>query len=187
MLGGISMKAIKLMIIVLFAFGLFFLPTISGVNAKVKETIKDDSFCGDEGFNCECQNFYNSTDYVAVEKWAYDGEKDYVLKEEKILYNYFNIHVTGDLKEADWTSSPEIYSVLVKAGNERVEFDGGLSGSVDSIKDISHVTFCKYNDGSNGGCTGANCGSNGVPEFPAFSIGAAVLVVTLGLVFLRKN
>jgi hypothetical protein len=80
-----------------------------------------------------------------------------------------------------------VYSVLVKAGNEQVEFDGGASGTVTSKKDISHITFCKYYDGSNGGCTGGNCGGNGVPEFPGLAVGAAVAVATLGLVFLRKN
>lgn len=178
------MKAIKLMILVLFVFGLF-LPTITGVNAKVVEE-EPEPLCTNEGFNCECVNFYGSFDYYTIEKWSYDGE-EYSVDETNPRYSYFNIDVDGDYRGAEWTSSPAVYSVLVKAGQDQTEFDGGLEGNVTTGKhDISHLTFCGYKT-NNGGCTGDDCGGNGVPEFPALSAVAAVLVVTLGLVLLRKN
>jgi hypothetical protein len=153
-----------------------------------KPVIDNVTECGNNGFNCECQNFYNDSHYYTIEKWSFNScKKDYVLEEENTKYKYYNINVDGNLKGADWTSSPEVVSVLVKAGKETVEFDGGLSGSVNTTKkDISHITFCGYKS-NDGGCTGSDCGSNGVPEFPKLSVVAAVLVVALGIVFLRKN
>jgi hypothetical protein len=159
----------------------------SAVSAKVdkEEIVEVELFCGNEGFNCECQNFYNSNDYEAVAKFEYIGE-EYEEDEINPLYDYFVFDIDGNLSYVDWTSNPAVYSVLAKWGNETVEFDGGFSGSFESTgKDISHITFCKMK--TNGGCTGPDCGENGVPEFPAYSIGAAVLVVTLGLVFLRRE
>jgi hypothetical protein len=179
---------------ILTLFALFIVAVLfstSMVSAKVDKNIPvenatgDGSFCGNEGFNCECQNFYNDSDYYAIEKFAInDGEDDYSSDEANSLYSYFNIDVTGYLKAANWTSNPAVYSVLVKAGNDREEFNGGTSGSVDSKKDISHITFCGYRTNNGGGDDG---GDNGVPVFPGVTIGAAVLVVTLGLVFIRKN
>lgn len=180
------MKAIKLMILVLFAFGLI-LPTITGVSAiKPVEEPAPEPICSNEGFNCECVNFYGSFDYYTIEKWSFDGE-EYSVDETNPRYSYFNIDVDGDYRGAEWTSSPSVYSVLMKAGNDLTEFEGGLEGNVTAGKhDISHLTFCGYKT-NNGGCTGDDCGGNGVPEFPAFSAVAAVLVVTLGLVFIRRN
>lgn len=142
--------------------------------------------CNNEGFNCECQNFYNSSKYYAIQKWSFRDQKgDYVLDEKNNLYSYYNIDVNGDMKGANWTANPCVISVLVKAGNDKISFDGGLSGSVyTSKKDISHITFCGYRSGDNGGNNGGN---NGVPEFPAFSVVIAVFIATLGIMYIRKS
>jgi hypothetical protein len=137
------------------------------------------------GIRTECKNFYNGdTHYYAIAKWEYnEALGDYAFAEGSSLYNYFNLDVTGTLEEADWSSNVEVVSVLVKSGNERVAFDGGLSGTVNSSQNIGHITFCGYRTSNGGG----NGGGNGVPEFPAWTLGIAVLVVALGLVFIRKN
>jgi hypothetical protein len=215
------MKAWKFMVIVLFVLGLFVLPTIQSVSATGinlhlwdknkfnkdnsdknqldnknhdKDGKTNDKTCGgNEGFNNECQNFYNDSHYYVIEKWSFNviqckSKDSYKIDETNPLYSYFNIHVNGNLKSANWTSNPSVESVLVKSGNNVVKFNGGLSGSVTSSKDISHITFCGHKiSGGDGGCTGADCGSNGVPEFPGVAVGAAVLVATLGLIVLRKN
>lgn len=133
------------------------------------------------GFNNECRDVHSNS--YTIEKWEYDNStEDYALDEES--YHNFAINVTGDLQEANWTSDREIYFVLAKAGQNTTEYDGGLNGTINGLdKDISHITFCgkSSNGGSNGG------GSNGVPEFPAFALGAAVITAALGIVFLRKK
>jgi hypothetical protein len=172
-------------LLTIFILVLTLTSAVSAVKPVDEEIIEEELFCKDAGFNCECQNFYNSSNYVAVEKFAMVGD-EYKSDEVNPVYDYYDIDVEGNLQHINWTSNPDIYSVLVKMGNDRVALEGGSFGSYDSPrKDISHVTFCRMK--TNGGCTGPNCGGNGVPEFPAYSIGAAVLVVTLGLVFLRRE
>lgn len=139
--------------------------------------------CGNNGFNCECQNYYGSPDYYSIEKFAPSGES-YALNESNPLYGYFSFDVTGDLKEADWASNYNVYSVLVKAGNDYKEFSGGASGNVDSVKDISHITFCGYRDYDDG--SGGD-GGNGVPEFSLTTLGIATVITALGLVYLRNH
>ncbi len=157
---------------------------------------QNETECGNQGFDCECQNFYNDSDYRAVAKWAY-GESDYALEIKNPNYNYITTNVTGDLNQASYDSdngnyAVEVYSVLVKAGNERTEYLG-TSGDITSVQDISHITFCTIyysgdgNGGSNGGggCSNGNC--NGVPEFSTVTLGAAIIIGALGLVYLRKR
>ncbi|MFH1174372.1 MAG: hypothetical protein V1725_04520 [archaeon] len=171
------MNVLKYMILALFALGTFAALTHVGIATP--------SDCGNEGFNCECQNFYNDAQYQAIEKWSYDSsEGDYVVDEANPTYDYFDIDVTGGLNAANWTSTPDVTSVLVKAGNERIEYAGSASGEVSSRKDISHITFCNHNNGNNGG---GNGGGNGVPEFSPIAIGAAIVITTGGLVILRKK
>jgi hypothetical protein len=55
------MNASKLVVAILFALTVFALPMVSAQADK-------DAVCPNEGFNCECQNFYNSTDYRAIAK-----------------------------------------------------------------------------------------------------------------------
>jgi hypothetical protein len=53
-----------------------------------------------------------------------------------------------DCIEADWTSTPDTESVIVKAGTEEETYSGGSSGTVYDIenKAISHVVFCGYEE-----------------------------------------
>ncbi len=141
--------------------------------------------CGNQGFDCECQNFYNDSDYRAVAKWVFEND-DYEIDEQNPAYSYIHTDVTGDLKSANWTSNNTVYSLLVKAGNDQEEFDGGTQGWVYSSKDISHITFCKYvHTNGGGGCANGNC--NGVPEFSTLTFGAAIMIGAMGLIYLRKK
>jgi hypothetical protein len=145
-------------------------------------------FCSNN-FNSECQNFYGNSRYYTIEKWTFNDESNaYELEQENGLYNRFNIDVIGNREIANWNSNNNIKSVLA-VGDASESFEGGFSGLINNTQNVNHITFCGYNNGNNGGSIvkTSNGPSNGVPEFPAFSIGAAVLVVTLGLVFLRKN
>jgi hypothetical protein len=140
------------------------------------------SICKDNGFNCECQNFYKDTHYYAMSKWEYTcSAKDYTEVASNPLYGALDYNVDGTLKKISWTSNPEVYSVLVKAGNDYTEYVGG-SGSATSSKDISHVTFCGYKTSNGGGGPG-----NGVPEFSPVTLGIAMTLTTLGILYLRKS
>jgi hypothetical protein len=143
----------------------------------------NDEINNNQGFNYECSNFFNDANYYSIVKWKYDvSSGDYVVEEENHIYRFYITNVFGDLNEANWTSSIDTGSVLVKAGSDTFSFEGGRSGMVNSTKDISHVTLCGYRTGN-----GGNGNGNGVPEFSSLGLIAAVLSVTLGMVFLRKN
>jgi hypothetical protein len=177
-----------------YIFAIVALILASGVMAA----LNTNEACGTDGFNCECKEFYHGdSKYYTIAKWEYSNDA-YALTQQNKLYGYFSTDVTGNLNAADWTSNLNVYSVLVKSGEETIAFDGRSEGSVNSITGINHITFCGYKHGGNSGsrgasvgCTGSSCSSNtnsnGVPEFSTLTIGAAVLVVTLGLVFLRKR
>jgi len=144
-----------------------------------------------EGFKSECQNFYNSSRYFTIAKWTYNETlQNYNLAEKNDLYSYYDTTVNGGKNSVAWASDVNLRTVLVKA-NETLEFKGGKHGQVNSTQDISDVTFCGYRSHSSSVSGGSNNGinnvsNNGVPEFPSFAMGAAVLLVALGLVFLRK-
>ena len=101
------------------------------------------------------------------------------------MYKQFKFTIKGNLKAASWTSNLGVYSVLVKAGNSETAFAGGTSGSFTSQKDISHVTFCGHRAATNGGNGGGS--TNGVPEYSAITLGVAIVITTIGLVYLRRN
>jgi hypothetical protein len=139
------------------------------------------SFCTPKpaGFKGECAKYYNSDEYYSIAKFEYKNWK-YQLAEKNPAYSYYDIKVKGLPKIAKWTSTPEVHSVLVKAGKGTTAAAGGSEGVVKSEKDISHLTFCGKKQ-PNGG------GGNGVPEFSTMAVGAAVLAVALGLVFIRRR
>jgi len=170
----------------IFVFALMAIMLVSAVMAESSENKCDTNWFCNQGLTLECQDFYDNSNYYTIAKWSYDG-KEYVLEEQNNLYRYYNIDVTGALLNANWISDPRIESVLVKLGDERIEFDGGVEGTVKTDdKEISHITFCGYKSGRSSSISLATTGS-GVPEFPGLAVGAAVAVATLGLVFLRKN
>jgi hypothetical protein len=145
------------------------------------------------GFDNECSSFYDSNNYYSIAKWVYSNEtNNYILEEQNSLYSYYGINVYGNLIAADWTSDPKVSFVIMNAGDESIEFNGGTAGYVNSITDINHITLCGHTVNKrviqpNNGCVGVDCGGNGVPEFSVITLGAAVLAVTLGLVFIRKR
>jgi hypothetical protein len=171
---------------------LAFIMAGSAMAVKPTEVPKPKPFCGNEGFDCECQNFYNSTDYYSIAKFepkpapCTSAATSYFIAEQNTLYDYYDITVNGTAKSVSWTSDPDVYSALVKAGNDWVEYLGGKGSATSAKKAISHVTFCGKKN-SNGGCTGPNCGNNGVPEFSLLTLGIATVAVTAGLVYLRKS
>jgi hypothetical protein len=141
-------------------------------------------FCAND-FNTQCQNFYGDSKYFTIEEWNYN--EGFLMGTENTVYSRFDIAVSGIPTSAQWTSNTyEVKSVIAKSGEEMTSFEGGLSGSVDNAQDIDTLIFCGYNSGKNKNMQ-LSAPTNGVPEFPAYSIGAAVLVVTLGLVFLRRD
>lgn len=179
------------MVAILLVSGVIAAQTSFTTASQEKNTSQiHNGICGNQGFNCECKEFYkNNTHYYSIAKWEYNDEKNnYILQEQNPLYHYYTITVNGNLKMANWTSNPDVYSVLVKVGNNRTEFRGGASGSVNSTKDISHITFCGYkHSGGTSACVGANCNGNGVPEYSTLALVAAVITVMLGLIFLMKK
>lgn len=172
----------------LLLFAMIAMLLVTPIIATSEEENKCDTnwFCNQE-LTAECADFYGSQNYYTIATWTYDGN-NYVITEQNNLYRYYNINLNGNLNSADWTANPNVKSVLVNAGNEKVEFKGGASGSVNSVNNINNVVFCGYkNGGGSSKSATINDNSNGVPEFPALTVGVAVLVVTLGLVFIRKN
>lgn len=153
-----------------------------------------------EGFNYECQNFYDDESYFTIEKWMFnDVEGDYVLMEQSSLYGYYEIDVTGDLHNATWISHRNFNSLLVVAGDETSSSDemtpanifmfGGWTGDVSSEEEITHLTFCgKRSTGSSDSSTALSAKpQHGVPEFPSLALGVVLLFGTLSIVALRKK
>ena len=169
-----------------FMFVILALFLVSGVIATTSITCADKDKKGDKdnnGFNNECQKYFNDKNYFPLAKFDYNGH-GYTLIEQSSDYDSYTIDVSGTSKKADWTSNPNVYSVLVTEGKKEVQFNGGLSGTITSNRDnISHITFCakKTSGGGTGGVP------SGVPEFSLLTMGIAVIAVSLGLVFLRKN
>lgn len=110
-------------------------------------------------------------------------------------YNGITFTLAGDSKHFDWSSTSRIDAVIAKGGNKaNVYYPTSLSGhglvsplnGGGNVPALSHATFC-WNNGGGGGCTGAGCGGNGVPEFSAATLGVAMILTTLGIVYLRKK
>jgi hypothetical protein len=175
----------------LFVFALMAVLLVSAVMAASSEP-KNDNTCNNQWFcnqeiMLDCQNFFNDTHYYTIATASFDGTA-YNLDNQNTLYRYYKLDVTGTSNSAAWTSTPPVKSVLVKTEAGLTAFEGGLSGSAESTG-INQVIFCGYKHGGSHTLSnnGGNNNSNGVPEFPALTVIVAVLVVTLGLVFLRKN
>lgn len=166
----------------LFVFALMALMLVSIVAAQSDATCGDKWFCNQE-LTLDCQKFYDDSNYYTIAKWSFNGE-EYSLLEQNIRYRYYDTTVEGTSSSAEWSSNPEVVSVLVNAGDLTFESAGGETGVV-AEENINTITFCGYSTSSSR--TSVTSSSNGVPEFPALSVVAAVLVVTLGLVFIRKN
>jgi hypothetical protein len=192
MLSGIKLAGLMVVFVASMIFSASVTIAEKNTESLQNQTLKTESgddagaFCVNEGFDYECRNFYGDANYFSISKWVFKDGKGYVLEDKNDLYSYYDIVVTGDLMGADWKSNPGVFSVLVKAGDNQREFEGGMANSLNSTKNISYITFCGYR-ANQGRCTGDDCSKNGVSEFPALSVVAASLVVCLGIVFIRTN
>ncbi|MFH0870714.1 MAG: hypothetical protein V1866_06700 [archaeon] len=136
----------------------------------------------------ECRDYFGN-DFFGIAKFEASGSG---FSLDEAMTNYallgYNIEITGNLSEADWSSDIPVDGVLVKASTNTTIYNGGTSGDITGFgkHDISHVTFCGK-PGSNPPCTGPDCGSNGVPEFPVFGVVLVVLIGGLGLAYMRRK
>ncbi|MBN2142778.1 hypothetical protein JW711_05615 [Candidatus Woesearchaeota archaeon] len=155
-------------------------------------------------------SFKCGTGYIEVAKWEYhDGW------EKESERSGSNTDVSGDAQSADWESDPAALKVVAKAGTDIKTFSGGTSGTIDAWeqcwkeknkdswhwsgfplphkvydyrtvcvdKDLSAILLC----GKMPSITSTPPTTGGVPEFSTLTLGAAIIVGTLGMLYLRKR
>jgi len=178
----------------------FFLMTIMLVSMATAlpiqnpKVVDDNSELGiklSEGFATECSNFYDNSNYYTISKWYLNESTGvYGLNMQNSLYGYYKASMTGTTNIVDWTSNFRVRSAIVKTGTQRIEFAGGTQGSINSPDSISYVILCGYRGGGSSGDSSLNTltdNGSGVPEFPLYTLGIAIFVVGLGLIFIRRN
>ncbi|MBN2142780.1 hypothetical protein JW711_05625 [Candidatus Woesearchaeota archaeon] len=123
----------------------------------------------------------------AVAQWDYMGSS-YVKIDEAGGYT---TNVVGDNQEANWTSSTSIAGVIVATANETHDYNGVASSETVEADGIAKITMCGRAPSSPGdGITGSHnlIGPGaGVPEFSTLTLGAAVALGLLGVLYLRKH
>lgn len=143
-------------------------------------------FCNQE-LSFDCQEFYNDSHYYTIAKWI---SQDGILRldEQNTMYRHYNTNAEQIGSNLTWKSSPYVQSVLATFRDEQKSFEGGKQGSIELKEAPSELVFCGYKSRANTlGVQSSSAAGSGVPEFPALTAAIAVILVTLGIVFLRKN
>ncbi|MGV8162102.1 MAG: hypothetical protein ACP5N2_02070 [Candidatus Nanoarchaeia archaeon] len=190
--GNTKMK--KLFLLTIMALVLSTMALAQTAPLQPKECMTT-STC-DVKFESICQDFYDDDKYYTLATWAYDVDtKAFVNVNQNKIYRYFDIQAEGTQNLINWKSDYKIRSIVVTAGDSKMEMPGQRIGTIESKDNVDYIAFCgkksTKSEPSVGVCPGDGCDStndsNGVPVFPGLAAGAAILVVTLGLIFIRKN
>ncbi|MBN1792917.1 hypothetical protein JW826_04515 [Candidatus Woesearchaeota archaeon] len=133
---------------------------------------------GPSALDTTCEdNFFPG--WYGIAQWTYTNDT-YTLVESNPAYT---TTVEGDATSANWTSSAPVAQILVQAetGESKVSGNYGTERAVEE-EGIQALTLCSHPDGKRRLSV-----QNAVPEFSMLTLGAAVVVSLLGVLYLRKQ